>query len=112
MTSHEYAKKLRELAMHLELAESFELPDYQENYHKGYGLVSFRYQDDKTGFLAAVKAVGAGKKQAISNDFIFSCFDGALRLSVQRNSVCRLVKPAEYECEPLLSRAEEGLLNG
>lgn len=116
MTSHEYAKKLHELAERLESRPEFKLPYYQENYILEHGIDNFSYHSDKTGFLEAVKAVGSGTKKVGDKwDFTFLALDGLLRLTVARSAVCRLVKPAqpaEYECEPLLSQEEESSLGG
>jgi hypothetical protein len=114
MTSHEYAKQLRQLAELLESRPEFKLPNYQHNYILENGLEYFAYHGDKSGFLEAVKAVGSGTKQAGDKwDFSFLALNGLLRLTVAREAVCRLVKPAQeavYDCEPLLSQEEESSL--
>lgn len=113
MTSHEYAGKLRQLAARLEEVAAFELPDYHESYIKESGLERFSYHFDKTGFLAAVRALGKGRKVIAGDDLRFVGADELLHLSIYRSEVCKLVKPAqpaEYDCEPLLSQAEEAQL--
>lgn len=115
MTSHEYAKKLRAMAEMLESLPEFSAPRYHENYIQDYGLERFCYHDNKAGFLAAVKAVGSGRKKAGGNDneLTFISLGGLLHLTVFRDAVCRVVKaaqPAVYDCEPLLSQAEEAAL--
>jgi hypothetical protein len=114
MKSHEYAKKLHELADLLESRPDFKLPDYQRNYISQHGIDNFSYHGDKTGFLAAVKAVGSGTKlPGDKDDFSFLACNGLLRLTVYRTAVCRIVKPAqpaEYDCIPLLSQEEENSL--
>lgn|SRR5215831_11399992 len=111
MTSHEYAVKLLEVVRLLQTSAEFEMPVYTKTYVENHGIDHIRYYADKELFLKAVRAVGSGKKIAGEDDsFTFAAADGLLRLSVNRDAVCRLVKPAvpaEYECEPLLSQAEE-----
>lgn len=114
MTSHEYAKKLHDLANNLEHVEPFLLPNQSDSFYRDYGIESFRYYGEKLPFLAAVKAVGTGKKDTSKErEFSFIAFDGLLHIVVNRDAVCRIVKPAqpaEYDCEPLLSQEEEDSL--
>lgn len=110
MTSHEYAKKLHELAELLESRPEFKMPSYQKQYTADYGTGAFRYYTDKVGFLAAIRAIGSGRKDIGEDEVNFWDVKGLLRLEVDRNAVCHIVKPAqpaEYECEPLLSTEEE-----
>lgn len=110
MTSHEYATKLKELAAFLEGVDEFPLPDYWDYHIESCGLEHFSYYGEKEAFLAGVRALGSVKKQADKRDFAVLAANGLLKLSVNREAVCRLVKPAQeavYECEPLLSQAEE-----
>ena len=114
VTSHQYAKQLRALADALETAPEFNLPRYWGAYSPKAGIAQFDYHHDKAGFLSAVKAVGSGTKKEMYGggepEFHFFAFNGLLRLAIYRDVICRIVKPAqpaEYECEPLLSQAEE-----
>lgn len=105
MTSHDYARELKRVADCLERREEFDLPDYLDEV-----ALKLSYFDDKKRFLAAVRALGTGTKgpdKYITNDYIFTPAFGGLRIQAERNTVCRLVRPAEYECEPLLSPEEE-----
>lgn len=104
MTSHEYANRLEKLAAELKSKSDFELPDYSERYYGNYGIETFRYNNQKEGFLQAARALGSGTKDGTADELTFK--HGDIRLSVDRNVVCKLVRPAEYECEPLLSEAE------
>lgn len=113
MNSHEYAGKLRELAAQLEAAPSFKLPNYSTDHYRNSGLENLRYYEEKEPFLAAVRAIGKGRKVVDDRYYNFVVADGLLHLSVNREAVCRIVKPAqpaEYDCEPLLSQAEEAQL--
>lgn len=107
MTSHDYAKKLRALAERLESAPVFDAPNYQENYVAKYGVEHFGYNDDKQGFLSAVRAMGSGRKVINGDNLDFFAADEMLRLSIYRTAVCKLIRPAEYDCPPLLSEDEE-----
>lgn len=103
MNSHEYANKLKELADFL-LAK----PEFETD---GEPRVFFWYWSDKQGFLGAVKALGSGEKKWSTDDLTFypaGVPDGIhFELQIRRVAICRLVREAEYECEPLLSQAEE-----
>jgi hypothetical protein len=112
MNSHEYAKRLRQCAELLESRPAFDWPNYVR---EGLGLrvETLHYCSDKDGFIAAVRALGAGSKH-INNDSIptqeFVVGDNLFAVSVDRDKVCRIVKPAqpaEYECLPLLSQEGE-----
>lgn len=112
MTSHEHAHKLREFAEALLKLPAFNLPSYQESYLKNHGIEKYSYHSDKDSFIAAVKQIGSGQKVVDGDDMQFKALDGRLVLTVMRNTVCRLVKEAEYECEPFLSQEEEAVLDG
>lgn len=112
MTSHEYAAKLQAIAEKLLHSEAFDLPTYMDDYCAKNGIVRIDFFSRKDKFLAAVRAIGSGRKAGGEStlDFIV----GDLALGVDRSSVCHIVKPAqpaEYECEPLLSQAEEAVLD-
>lgn len=102
MKSHEYAVNLRRLADFLDSR-----PDFETATEKVYMFVSFY---EKEPLVAAVKALGSGTKE-FSGDFLYfhpAINDGKLmvRAEAPRNKVCRLVREAEYDCEPLLSPTE------
>ncbi len=68
---------------------------------------------DKKNFLAAVKAVGPGRKEFDGDKIKFIPkleSDIHLVLRAPRNLVCKLVSEAVYDCEPLLSKEEESKL--
>ena len=114
-TTRDYAKALRELADFLDSRPEFTLPYYSYLHYRERGIENFRYYSEKKPFLAAVKAIGAVKKSADQSEFTLVAAGGLLQLSASRTSVCRLVKPAQeavYECEPLLSQAEEAEIGG
>ncbi len=111
MTSHEYATRLIAAAVLLEKAAVFELPSYMASYLEHCGVENIQFHTDKALFLAAVRAVGSGVKAGNADEVRF-VVGGLVHLVVDRASVCKLVKPAEYECEPLLSQVEEAVLDG
>jgi hypothetical protein len=98
-TTHQWAKQLQETASHL-LARP-DLPISQ------YDPVLFTYFYDKKTFLATARAMGPGKKEHDKHDFNFSPTGTCIRMSIARNIVCRKVQKEKWECEPLLSGAEE-----
>lgn len=106
MNSHAYANKLKELGDFLLTKPEFETPNGED-----FSYVRFYYYSDKDGFLGAVKALGSGQKVANRDDFDFNP-DGThmLRLTANRSSVCRKVQEEKWECEPLLSQAEEAAI--
>ena len=118
ITSHDFAKQLRKLAEFLEAAPAFKLPDYSTEYNDTCGIAQFDYHYDKAGFISAVKALGSGKKREktiCQPEIHFMAADGLLRLAIYKEALCRLIepaKPAVYECEPLLSQAEEAQIDG
>lgn len=107
-TSHDYARRLQELAAFLLSRDSFVLP-YSEptSYHH------FHYYE-KEPFVAAVRALGSGKKKITETgiEFIVTPPGSHISLEAPRNLLCRLIRPAEYDCDPLLSPEEEKSLGG
>jgi hypothetical protein len=103
MNSHEYANKLKELADFLLAKPEFETDAGPR--------ISLYYWSQKEAFLGAVKALGKGRKEWTARDLDFrpdGLPDGVkLLLNIQRESVCRKVQEEKWECEPLLSQAEE-----
>lgn len=72
------------------------------------------WSNDRNKFLAAAKALGTGKKDFTEDTIKFTVKQewGEFSISASRNIVCRLIKPAEYECDPFLSPEEEKDLGG
>jgi hypothetical protein len=108
MTSHEYAEKLYAVASMLNRSPEFQLPAYMDNYVEEYGVDRLLFHSHKDLFLAAVRAIGNGKKSGNGTDFEF-IYSG-LHLVADRSAVCRIVTPAVpavYDCLPLLSPEEE-----
>jgi hypothetical protein len=106
--SHEYARRLQELAEFLLSRESFVLPYFEPtSYHH------FRYYE-KEPFIAAVKALGSGKKKITDGEIEFVVERPGAHIGIEapRNLLCRLIRPAEYDCDPLLSPEEEKSLGG
>jgi hypothetical protein len=105
MTSYELAKLLREKADELDNGPVFEPPGYLATQ-----LDSFTYFYSKNEFLKAVQAVGAGKKD-VSDPQYFAFRPKAfptIVLKIERDLVCKLVRPAEYDCgEALLAELNE-----
>jgi hypothetical protein len=106
ITSREYAEKLRALASELDGLPEFPLPHYWEINHRTIG-----YFSEKGPFLAAVKSLGTGAK-SVEEDagsipiFVFHPKGASFRITIYRDGVCKLVRPAEYDCAPLLAPNE------
>lgn len=125
MKSHEYADKLMEIVRLLQTSPEFEMPQYYDSYIADYGTERLLYWSDKEGFIAAVRALGSGKKIYRESEIEFKPNRASIHLQVSKDAVCKIVKPAVpavyegqakliseaipavYECEPLLSPEEE-----
>lgn len=107
-TSHDYAKRLREAADFLESRPCFVVPDFDRRV-----FVCFNYYE-REQIIAAVRALGTGKKNFTDDDISFEVVLPCAKIIVNapRLKVCRLIRPAEYECDPLLSPDEEKELGG
>jgi len=103
MNSHKYAEKLRQLADVL-----LSKPEFNTPWEESLAYTTFYYWGDKSDFLGAVKALGAGKKDWCKGELIFlpEATD-MLRFGISRSTVCRKVQEEKWECEPLLSDEEE-----
>lgn len=106
MKSHEWAAKLKAFAVELDSLPEFPVPRYLAGY---FDRLEYFY--DKDDFLSAVKTLGAGTKGVDSANgceprFVFKPNRTSFRLQMDRSGVCRLVRPAEYDCEHLLSSTE------
>lgn len=102
MNSHEYAEERRKQAEFLLSKPAFKMP--------GSVTKLFICFYGKEQFVEAVKALGTGKKEYNHNDLDFIPDGTEIVLSISRSQVCKLVSPAVYDCEPLLSREEEDAL--
>ena len=100
MNSHEYAVAIRKQAEYLESKPQFEIPSYVKE------TETFWYMHDKEGFVSAVRAVGAGRKEIGIEYVDFYPTNAPIRIKIERNSICKLVRAAEYDCEPFLSHEE------
>lgn len=104
MTSHEYARKLHELADWLLTRAEFPGP------YSNTPKVEFFYAD-KDNFLEAARALGSGRKRTISDqlfEFTPDTPEGTVfNINIARDKICRKVQDAVWECEPLLNREEE-----
>lgn len=105
MKSHEYAEKLKAAADFLLAREDAELTSTTQ-------VCIPLFYWSKESFVAAVRTFGPGVKEWKDDDLRFTpngpC--NIFLLAIRRQSVCRLVKAAEYECEPILSDAEVAAL--
>jgi len=106
MTSYEYAEKLKQQAEFLLARPEFPMPKYED----GKRGLWYMWESSKPAFLAAVKALGPGKKELTDEYVKFFPTDGPIHVYIDRKVVCKLVRPAEYDCESLLSQAEEQTL--
>jgi hypothetical protein len=101
MTSHEYATEIRKQADYLESRPVFEIPGSERTFFCFY---------DKHKFLDAVRALAPGTKEYKYDDLDFTISAVSIVLSIPRNRVCKLVAPAVWDCEPLLSLQEDAAL--
>ena len=103
LTSHEYAKKLQQLADFL-----LSKPNFNTDWEEKYSYVTFNYYAKKADFLDAARSLGSGKKEW-SDDRLKFVPNGTdmLKIYVSRSAVCRKVQEEKWECEPLLSAEEE-----
>jgi hypothetical protein len=107
LTSHDYARGLQAMAEYLLARDAFNVGSY------GHGHHYFR-MSEKEPFVSAVKALGNGKKNFTEDEINFRVElpYGTISVDAPRNVVCRLIRAAEYECDPLLSPEEEKKLGG
>src|SRR5438046_2993487 len=102
MTSHEYAKRLHEIAEFLLDRPEFKTPSVIKHIYMWFY--------NKEEFLGAVKSLGSGIKTYKDNELEYLTKCGRVQLSIPRHLICRKIKEAEYECVPLLSQEEEATL--
>lgn len=105
MNSHEYAEKLKQVADFLLSRPNFEADS-------GPTLYMY-FGGDKARFLRAAKAVGSVKKAYSQHDFeVRPVAHPELVIYASRDAVCRKVQEEKWECESLLSEAEQAELGG
>jgi hypothetical protein len=98
--SHEFARKQQKEAEYLLSKPAFKVPSHMER--EEY----FWYMWDREGFVEAVKALGAGIK-SIGPEYVeFRPKDAPVYISIERDKVCKMVRPAEYDCEPWLTEED------
>ena len=109
-TSHDWALNIQAFAEFLLSRPEFEI---SYSFPTETRQMTF-WSDGKDQFLAAAKALGTGKKEFTDNEVKFTVAHewGEFTIKAARAVVCRLVKPAEYECDPFLSPDEEKQLGG
>lgn len=100
MNSHEYAAAIKKQAEYLESKPQFEMPQYTQE------TDTLWYMHDKKGFIQAVRTLGAGQKNIGVEYVEFAPTDAPITVKIERGAVCKLVAPAQYDCEPLLSQEE------
>jgi len=107
-TSHDYARTLKEAAEFFLAKPAFDI-----DAPRAYSYTYFRFYN-KEQFITAVKALGSGKKEGDERDIEFQVKAGNVEITIAapRNTVCRLLRPAEYDCDPFLSPEEEKELGG
>jgi len=135
ITSREYAEKLRALASELDGFPEFPLPDYWKIHNwsvdyfneKGPFLAALKALG--TGFIFEnsldTECAGSGSAnqlgsilnvhanaKSVEDDagstpiFVFRPKGASFRITIYRDGVCKLVRPAEYDCAPLLAPNE------
>ena|SRR6185369_13301372 len=107
-TSHDYARALQEAAAFFLAHPAFDI-----DRPRAYSFNYFRFYK-KELFIAAVKALGTGKKSGDDSSIQFHVKSGDVEVTISapRGMVCRLIRPAEYDCDPFLSPEEEKELGG
>ena len=105
MKSHAYAKAIIQAAEFILSQPEFEVESDKPSLYLGWYW-------SKELFLAAVRALGAGKKEYSGSDLKYTtnAHGANVWLTIPRDKVCRKVQEAKWECEPLLSTEEEATL--
>jgi hypothetical protein len=106
MNTREYAQQLRDHAAELDGLPEFEVPTYYTESHK-----EMRYYGDRKEFVSAVRALGSGVKQIIGDNMYFRPSAASFSLIIDRNQVCKMVKPAQWDCEPWLTYEQEVIVD-
>lgn len=103
-TSHDYADSLIRLAEFLRTKPAFNIADSD-------AVASlYLFWPTKEHFLGLVQAVHGGEKGYIGHDdnaeiayTVTTPTGETVKATIRRSNVCKLVRAAEYDCEPLLS---------
>ena len=104
MKSHAYARAVIQAAEYILSKPEFDMETTQPRLYIGWFW-------DKELFLAAVRALGEGKKEYSGTDLRYCVTHGAeITCTIPRDKVCRKVQEAKWECEALLSPEEEATL--
>lgn len=109
VTSHDYALALQRAATFFLSRPAFDIDST-----RAYSFSYFRFYK-KEQFLAAVKALGSGRKGGDDKEIEFlATAPGGVEVTVSapRTLLCRLIRPAEFDCDPFLSPEEEKNLGG
>ena len=101
MNTREYAQQLRAHAEELDGLPEFEVPGYFV-----HTFEDLRYYVDRKEFVSAVRALAPGVKQIVEDKMYFRPKNATFSLCIDRSQVCKMVKPAQWDCEPLLSDDE------
>lgn len=107
MKSHDLARAMQATAEFLLSRPEFDTPSREHSLYLG------RYweEEGKNALVAMVKAVGTVKKEYSGSDLhihlqtpleIWTCID--------RVKVCRKIQEEKWECEPLLTAADDAIL--
>jgi hypothetical protein len=99
-TSHDWARDLQRTAEFLLSRVEVEIGDRTP-------MTCGWFFANKEPFLALVRATRPGKKTMTEYYVNFHPLGANLELSVNRDEVCRKVQDVKWECEPLLSSAED-----
>jgi hypothetical protein len=107
-TSHDMARNLQRAAEWLLSRPAFEVSAYWTEARL------FATFDEKDRFIAAARALGSFKKEydSYNINLVAKIPGGDIHLQAPRTTVCRLVRPAQYDCDALLSPEEDQALGG
>jgi hypothetical protein len=101
MNSHEYAEKMKEVANTLLGRPAFDTGREQ--------ITEVFWFWDKDEFLAAAKAIGAGRKEVSGTEFHFymtSPENSKVGITIARDKVCTKIQEEVWECQPMLTQKE------
>jgi hypothetical protein len=106
MNTREYAARIRAHADELDCLPTFEVPNYFSESHK---TLSYFYSKDD--FVEAVRALGSGTKEIKDDKMLFRPSGASFALEIERSVVCKVVKPAEWSCEPWLTDEQQVIVD-
>lgn len=97
-TSHDYARELHRVADWF-----LERPEFIWPYSEP-GESVFLYTSSKEEFVRIVRALGSGKKEFTETavKYTVSIPPSRIQVEARREVLCRLIQPAQWECDPLL----------